>query len=479
MTTTETAPEAAAGGLEAPAVAPRPEPATAGLAGEDTGVGSVFVSNYPPYSAWSADAVPAVERLLAAPAAEPAAPLGLYLHIPFCRRRCKFCYFRVYTDKNSDEIGRYTEALAREVELYGARPAVAGRPLAFVYFGGGTPSFVSVRHLEELAARLRAALPWERVEEVTFECEPGTLTASKVRAIQSLGVTRLSLGIESFDDDILRGNGRAHVSKEIYRCLPWIAEAGFDQLNVDLIAGMVGESEQSWRATVDKTLEIEPDSVTVYQLELPFNARFSQQVLAGTFERPLATWADKRAWHGWAFERFEQAGYEVSSAYTVVKKTAVKKRPREGRSRFPGRFLYRDALWHGGDLLGTGVASFSHLQGLHFQNEAGWLPYLEGVESGRLPIARAFAAGPDDLLRRELILQLKLGRVETEPFRRRFGVDVLERFAPAFDRLAAAGMLAVRRDGGGAIELTREGLLRVDTLLPELYDERYRGGRYT
>jgi oxygen-independent coproporphyrinogen-3 oxidase len=467
MTTTETAPETA---VEAPAAAPRPEPATAGLAGEDTGVGSVFVSNYPPYSAWSPDALPAVERVLAAPAADPAAALGLYLHIPFCRRRCKFCYFRVYTDKNADEIGRYTDALAREVELYAARPAVAGRPLSFVYFGGGTPSYISARHLEELVGRVRAALPWDRVREVTFECEPGTLTASKVQAIKDAGVTRLSLGIESFDDEILRENGRAHVSKEIYRCLPWIAAAGFDQLNVDLIAGMVGETDESWRASVEATLAIEPDSVTIYQLELPFNARFSREVIAGTFERPLATWADKRAWHGRAFERFEAAGYEVSSAYTVVKK-----RPADGRSRF----LYRDALWHGGDLLGAGVASFSHLQGVHFQNESGWLPYLEAVESGRLPLARAFATGPDDRLRRELILQMKLGRVDAEPFRRRFGVDVLERFAPALGRLAAAGMLAVRRDGGGAIELTREGLLRVDTLLPELYDERYRGGRYT
>jgi oxygen-independent coproporphyrinogen-3 oxidase len=104
------------------------------------------------------------------------------------------------------------------------------------------------------------------------------------------------------------------------------------------------------------------------------------------------------------------------------------------------------------------------------------------VESDRLPLARAFETERSDLLRRELILQMKLGRVEAEPFRRRFGVDVLERFAPALLRLEAAGALQVTRgngDGGGRIELTREGLLRVDTLLPELYDERYRGGRYT
>jgi oxygen-independent coproporphyrinogen-3 oxidase len=461
--------------LEPHAAAPLPEPATAGQSSEDTGVGSVFVSNYPPYSAWSPDAVAAVERRLAAPAPDPTAPFGLYLHVPFCRRRCKFCYFRVYTDKRSGEIGRYVEALAREIELWAERPAVAGRPLRFVYFGGGTPSFISVRHLEELIGRARAALPWDRVEEITFECEPGTLTESKVAAIKELGVTRLSLGIESFDDEILRENGRAHVSKEIHRCLPWIRDAGFDQLNVDLIAGMVGESWETWKATVERTLEVAPDSVTVYQLELPFNARFSQDVLAGSFERPLATWADKRAWHGWAFERFEAAGYEVSSAYTVVRR-----KPGDAGSRF----LYRDALWHGSDLLGTGVASFSHFGGDHFQNEAGWAPYLDSVEAGRLPLARAFESAPGDLLRRELILQLKLGRVEAAPFAEKFGVDVLERFAPALEGLERRGMLRVvrsedGRSGGGRIELSRVGLLRVDTLLPELYDERYRGTRYT
>jgi len=449
---------------------PHPEPATAGLDGEDTGVGSVFVSNYPPFSAWSRDAVPQVLATLDKPQPAPGRPLGLYLHVPFCRRRCKFCYFRVYTDKNASDIGRYTEALAREVELYAARPAVAGRPLAFVYFGGGTPSYISVKHLEALVERLRAAMPWDAVEEVTFECEPGTLTRSKLEAIKGIGVTRLSLGIENFNDDILAENGRAHLSAEIERVLPWIAELGFDQLNVDLIAGMVGETWETWRETVERTVEVAPDSVTVYQMELPYNARFSQQVLDGSFDRPLATWAHKREWHDYAFRRLAAAGYELSSAYTMVK-------PAAGHS---GRFVYRDALWHGADMLGTGVASFSHFQGLHFQNTAGWEPYLSAVEDGRLPLERAFATAAEDRLVRELILQLKLGRLELKPFRDKFGVDVGRRFAAALGRLAERGMLAVAGgDDGGRIELTRDGLLRVDTLLPELYDDRYRGARYT
>ena len=121
-------------------------------------------------------------------------PLGLYLHIPFCRKRCKFCYFRVYTDRNSSEIQLYLDALAREVENFSGLPRIAGRSLQFVYFGGGTPSYISVKHLNALVNRLKAVMPWDDAEEVAFECEPGTLSQPKVEAIREIGVTRLSLG---------------------------------------------------------------------------------------------------------------------------------------------------------------------------------------------------------------------------------------------------------------------------------------------
>jgi len=453
----------------------RPEPATARNRSKDTAVGSVFVSNYPPYSAWSEEAVAAAHEALNAPPSRPQAPLGLYLHIPFCRKRCKFCYFRVYTDKNAADVERYVDALGSEIERYAERPVIGGRDLSFVYFGGGTPSFISNKHLEALVGRAKAALPWDDVEEVTFECEPGTLTQSKLEAIRGIGVTRLSLGIENFDDDILRENGRAHVSKEIYRVLPWIRELDFDQLNVDLIAGMVGESWETWKETVEKTLEVEPDSLTIYQMELPYNARFSAQLLEGKFDRPLADWETKRAWQSWAFDRFFEAGYEPSSAYTVVRRRPGEPEP---------RFLYRDSLWHGADLLGTGVASFGHLQGVHMQNAADWESYLQSLEAGHLPLYRAFETEPDERLTRELILQLKLGRLDTRPFEEKFGVDVLDRYAEPLKRLESEGMLTVHRteghdNGHGRIELSRQGLLQVDTLLPEFYAEEHRGARYT
>ncbi|MDA8016778.1 MAG: coproporphyrinogen III oxidase family protein [Thermoanaerobaculia bacterium] len=439
-----------------------------GPSASETEVGSVFVSNYPPFSAWQADALPEYEDVIEQ-APERASELGLYLHIPFCRKRCKFCYFRVYIDRNADQIQHYLDSLAREVEIYSRKPAVADRPLKFVYFGGGTPSYVAVKHMKQLWNRVRAAIPWDDVEEVTFECEPGTLTESKVHTYREMGVTRLSLGIENFDDAILRENGRAHETKEIHRCLPWIREASFDQLNVDLIAGMVGETWETWKDTLEKTIDVDPDSVTIYQMELPFNTVYSQGILKDGEPVKVADWETKRAWNEYAIDRLCEVGYEVSSAYTLVKSS--------GKAAGEGRFVYRDALWHGADMLGTGIASFGHMQGVHIQNVASWNDYLDSLAEGRLPWGRAYKTSAEDLLTRELILQMKLGNLDLQPFREKYGVDPLDRFFGAFETLEGEGMLRIR--DRRHVELSRPGLLRVDSLLSNFYAERYQNARYT
>src|SRR5438445_13052798 len=175
---------------------------------DQTDVASYFGATYPPFSVWSQDAVDAAAKPALQTAPDQAVPLGLYLHIPFCRKRCHFCYFRVYTDKNAQEVGQYLDVLAREWELYGQLPAIAGRPLNFVYFGGGTPSFLSTQQLQSLVTRLSATAPWSGAEEITFEFEPGTLTERKLAAICEMDVTRLILGVENCDDRILELNRR-------------------------------------------------------------------------------------------------------------------------------------------------------------------------------------------------------------------------------------------------------------------------------
>ncbi len=427
-----------------------------------TEVGSYFISNYPPFSQWTAENVGEVHAALNAPPAD--VPLGLYLHIPFCRKRCKFCYFKVFTDKHADQIERYLAALSREIELVSKVPAMGGRPFRFVYFGGGTPSFLSEKQLRRLVDRLEANIRWDKAEEVTFECEPGTLSEPKVHALRDLGVTRLSLGIEHFDDAILRDNGRAHESGEIYRAWPWIKAAGFPNVNIDLIAGMVGDDDAKWRETVRRALELEADSVTIYQMELPFNTVYSKDMLGNQVETPVADWPTKRAWVDYAFDEFAAAGYAPSSAYTMV--------------RHPERvnFSYRDNLWRGSDLLATGIASFGHLSGVHYQNHAEWEPYCSTLEGGSLPLNRAMRISPRQALIREMILQLKKGFLDDAYFQKKFGVDIVGEWRSTWDEYASEGYVAL---DGDRVQLTRAGLLRVDALLPALFEPEFRDVRYT
>jgi oxygen-independent coproporphyrinogen-3 oxidase len=393
-------------------------------------------------------------------------PLGLYLHIPFCRKRCKFCYFKVFTDKNSAEVERYLSALSHEIELVSKLPVMGGRPFRFVYFGGGTPSFLSSRQLERLVDRLRANVSWDKAEEVTFECEPGTLSEAKVHTLREIGVTRLSLGVEHFDDTILRDNGRAHESPEIYKAWPWIEAAGFYNTNIDLIAGMVGETWDKWRDAVARTIELSPDSVTIYQMELPFNTVYSKDILGGVIETPVADWAAKRAWVDYAFNELESVGYSVSSAYTMVK--------------HPERvnFSYRDNLWQGSDLLATGIASFGHISGVHYQNHPEWEQYCSSLEAGKLPLNRGMRISPHQRLVREMILQLKRGYLNLRYFRDKFGIDVRERWADAWAGYEQDGLCMID-EATDRIELTREGLLQVDSLLPAFFEPQFQGVRYT
>src|SRR5262245_50721116 len=127
---------------------------------EKTGLGNYFVANYPPFSAWKPAYLADAQAALDAEAV-PGTPLGLYLHIPFFRKRCKFCYFRVYTDKNARDVEVYADALVKEVELYSRTRLASGRPLKYVYFGGGTPSYLSAAQLRDLMTRVKVAMPWD------------------------------------------------------------------------------------------------------------------------------------------------------------------------------------------------------------------------------------------------------------------------------------------------------------------------------
>jgi oxygen-independent coproporphyrinogen-3 oxidase len=217
---------------------------------------------------------------------------------------------------------------------------------------------------------------------------------------------------------------------------------------------MLGETFDSWRTTVERTLALGADSITIYQLELPLNTVFVHDAKASGGAVPVADWPTKRAWVDWAFDRALESGYAISSAYTLV--------------RDPARvqFRYRDMLWEGSDLVALGVASFGHLSGLHYQNAPHWDDYLGAIDAGRLPVARGLRPTPRELLLRETVLGLKRGTLDVDRLGRKYGVDPLAAWAPVWAGLEVEGYLDQLRPRP---VLSRRGLLMVDALLQRFF----------
>jgi len=228
---------------------------------------------------------------------------------------------------------------------------------------------------------------------------------------------------------------------------------------------MIGETTGNWQECISKTVGLAPDSVTIYQMEIPYNTTIFKDMQAnGKRIAPVADWKTKREWVSYAFSELERAGYSVASAYTAVKDP--------GRARF----LYRDLLWTGADMIGLGVASFSHVGGTHFQNESDFESYITSLQHGTLPIHRALTPTPEERMIRELILQMKLGHVHRAHFRGKFGVDIQQRFAGPLRELQDQGFLVLDES---TLRLNRGGLLQVDRLLHEFFLPQHRNARYT
>jgi oxygen-independent coproporphyrinogen-3 oxidase len=425
-------------------------------------VGNYFVAVYPPFFAWAPTQLPALAEVLARPAT--GAPLGLYVHVPFCQRKCDYCYYLSYVGQSAETVDRYVAAVVQEANRLAQCAAVRGRPARFLYVGGGTPSTLTSRQVRRLAGGLREAFGGDDFEEVTFECAPRSVRADLLETLRDVGVTRLSLGVQSFDDTVLALNGRIHLRADVERAFAQVRNAGFEYVNLDLMSGMLGETAESWRDSVRRVIALGPESVTIYQMEMPFNTQLYRDYRQGRLAALPVSWETKRARLSYAFEELARADYTVVSAYSAVRDPARH------------RFLYQQELWGGADMLGLGVAAFGYVGGVHYQNRQSLAEYLEAVERGEPPPVRAYSLSQREQLVREFILQLKWGEVRLSDFRDKFGLDLTEVFAEPLEALEEAGLVTVSDQ---SVRLTGDGLLRVDRLLPCFYDAKFQNVRYT
>jgi oxygen-independent coproporphyrinogen-3 oxidase len=274
--------------------------------------------------------------------------------------------------------------------------------------------------------------------------------------LKAAGVTRISLGVQQLDDAVLARSGRVHLVADVERAYAVLREVGFPLVNLDLMVGLPGESEHSFQRSLERVIALAPESVTLYQLEIPHNTALFRRLRDEGGDAPAA-WPEKHARTTRGFERLADAGYELRSAYTAF-------RGAENRA-----FVYQDEQYAGADLLGLGASAFSYLDGLHFQNRARLQDYLEALACASLPVARAHDLSAEERLVREFVLQLKLLRVSRARLEAKFGRPLLAAFGEPLRRCVAAGWLEL---GEEAITLTPRGIPRVDRLLPEFFGSR-------
>lgn len=381
-------------------------------------------------------------------------PLSVYLHLPFCQRKCHYCDFNTYAGLEH-LIDGYVAALRREVAHWA--PLAEGYTVTTVFFGGGTPSLLSGGQLTAVLDACRAAFAFEATPEITMEANPGTVDAAKLAAYRLAGVNRISFGAQSFDPGELVWLGRIHGADDTAAAVRLARAAGFERLNLDLICGLPGQTTARWEANVAAALDLAPEHLSLYALSVEEGTPLAGWVAAGRVAEPDP---DVAADHYQAADRLlEAAGftnYEISNWA----------RPGEA-------CRHNLTYWENRPYLGLGAGAHGAFGGYRYHNvrlpqdyirrvhaapaSPEGRPGLDAAIAAASPTAEVLAVAPDDDLMDSLLLGLRLAKgVEFETFRARHGVDLRSTFHKVLAETAALGLL---ESGERSMRLTPRGRL--------------------
>ncbi len=371
--------------------------------------------------------------------------VGFYLHIPFCERICAFCAF-VTRGYREPRAAAFVADLLAEIRLSGREGRLRGRPVETIYFGGGTPTTLSADQLLEILDACRENFHLEPTVEIALEANPATVEAPALRALRQGGVSRISFGAQSFDDAELKAVGAPHAVEEIRRAVGMAREAGFTNLNLDLIYGLPGQSLDRWAANLEAAISLEPEHLSFYGLTIEEGSRLYRERERGR----LAMDSDE------VLADMYRRGQEALGAAGFVQ-YEVSNFCRPGYACRHNLRYWTDQEW-----VGFGPGAHSYLDGDRFSNVASLEEYHRMVTEGVLPIAEREPGTPDLRLREAMAFGLRMvGGVRVEPLESRYGVDPLDRFRDAIERMTRDGWLILE---DGVLRPSGAGIMFVDSL---------------
>lgn len=335
-------------------------------------------------------------------------PAGLYIHIPFCLKKCGYCDFLSFGGCSEDLQNRYADALISEIGMYAGK----GIEVDTVYIGGGTPSLLHQNHIRNIMKAAEAAFCVSKDAEITIEANPKTLTPEKLAVYREAGINRLSMGAQSMDDRILSFMGRAHDRQDFMDNFKAAREAGFDNINVDLMFGIPGMTMEMWEESLKQVIELDPEHISFYSLQLEEGTAFAKQYRDGDIDLPPVE-LDREMYHR-GINSLKEAGYEHYEISNCAK---------PGRSSRHNMKYWDFTEYYS---VGLGAHSFRYDEGRRF-NVSDFDSYFEMVADGTLPQEPAETETIHDYMGEYVFTALrKLEGLSFEDFRETFGVEFFE-----------------------------------------------------
>jgi oxygen-independent coproporphyrinogen-3 oxidase len=374
--------------------------------------------------------------------------IALYIHVPFCRRKCRYCSFVSYENREAD-IPLYLNALKKELA-----GRAGGENIRSIYLGGGTPSLLAANDISGLLSLIRTLFTVDKEAEITIEANPGTVNEAYLTAIRKTGVNRLSLGIQSFNNRELAMLGRIHTAAEARETIKLARGAGFDNINLDLIYGLPGQTLDDWRLSLGEVIKIGPEHLSLYGLTLEEDTPMRTTIREGSLpeidpdlcadQYELAE--DMLAAHG--YNHYEISNWALNG--------------RECRHNL--------VYWQNEPYLGVGAAAHSCMDGRRFANTKSLDEYITGFSEETTPtpeLDEEINSGTE--LAETAILGLRLGEgINADKLQQRFGIDITTHYRRQIGEMSEAGLM---EQAGGQIRLTRRGRLLSNEvfwrLLPE------------
>ncbi len=377
-------------------------------------------------------------------------PLALYLHIPFCAKHCAYCDFNTYTEKaQSGLVVETVEAICTDIAqtAEGLPLEQRLRPVESVFFGGGTPTFLSGEQLTRLLNTVRERFAVSTDAEITSEANPSSSDAEKFAQMRSAGFNRLSIGVQAFDDTLLKALDRFHTAGEAQAAFLQARAAAFDNISLDLMFGLPKQTRILWEATLERALGLEPEHISLYALTLEPGTRFERLYAGGKLELPDED--DEIGMYERSMERLTAAGYEH---YEVSNFARVGRRSRHNQT-----------YWRNEDYLGFGPGAVSYLEGRRWKRERLPKRYVEKVRQGADLSVESERLERDGTLGETFMLGLRMREgMPLSRIRERFGVEPHLHFGEVFADLKAKGWL---EETGDTVRLTHTGLLLANEAL--------------